>query len=227
MARARGPARACTTSSRSFKELYDEQEDLTSFLFSDEEQSGSDLEDESLDEDDSDAKIYDPAASNTPYDKKQGDDAWIGRRVRKNFGELGAYTGVVYKARKDRNKPAYRLFAIYYFDDNTFEEVWPKEIASHLLPEDKDGLDLQARQRYDNIAGVVKSQWSKKKKKTSNPTPKKRKPSNKGDWTELPTGKRVYFLLDGETTGVSVVVLQNVPLARNRIVLCMFDREQT
>ncbi len=52
MSRARAPVRACTTNARSFKELYDEEQDFTSFLFSDEEESGSDLEDESLDEDD-------------------------------------------------------------------------------------------------------------------------------------------------------------------------------
>ena len=202
--------RACQASARSFSELYKEVNDLTSFLQSDEEDSESDLDDEIIGE--QGQEEYDPADSTDPYDKKQGEDSWIGRRVCKTFGELGQFIGIIYKARKDRNKKGHRLFAIYYFDDHSFEELWPTEIVKHLLPEDRDGLDLEARQKYDAIDGVVKSQWPKKKKQTKKKTGTKKKKQTAGTkekkkpiWTKLPDGQRVYFLLDGETTGLLCV----------------------
>ena len=51
MTTSRRKPRACQKNSRTFKELYDESHDFTSFLQSDEEDSGSDLEDEILGED--------------------------------------------------------------------------------------------------------------------------------------------------------------------------------
>ena len=178
MVRSKRSQRTCQASARSFSELYKEANDLTSFLQSDEEDSGSDLDDEIIGE--QGQEEYDPADSTDPYDKKQGEDSWIGRRVCKTFGELGQFIGIIYKARKDRNKKGHRLFAIYYFDDHSFEELWPTEIVKHLLPEDRDGLDLEARQKYDAIDGVVKSQWPKKKKQTKKKTGTKKKKQTAG-----------------------------------------------
>ena len=150
--------RACKTNARSFESLYNEANDLTSFLFSEEDDSGSssDSEDELLC--DVLREDYDPADVKDPFDKYQGSDDWIGRRVCKTFGELGTFTGVIYKGRRDPKTPRYRLFSIFYFDDRTFEEMWPQQIVKHLIPEDKDGLDKDAREKHDNLKGLAKSQ---------------------------------------------------------------------
>ena len=156
MAHTTRPRRACQNNSRPFTELYESANNLTSFLFSDEEDSGSGSEhdDECFDADKQ--QYYDPATATEPFDKYQGADSWIGRRVCKTFDELGTFTGVIFKARKDSRR-RYRLFHVYYFDDNTFETTCAEEIVKHLIPEDKDGLDKDARQKYDNIEGLTKS----------------------------------------------------------------------
>ena len=59
------------------------------------------------------------------------------------------------------------VFSIYYFEDRTYEDVWPQEVVKYMLPEDRDGQDKVARQKYDSIAGLVKSKWPKTTSKKS------------------------------------------------------------
>ena len=94
-------ARECTTNRGSYCE----------FLLSDDE--GSDFDEDNSSADDVD-ETYDPASEGNPaFDKKQGDEKWLGRRVVKSFGELGDFEGIVYTIDDDANKIGYRLFFVY------------------------------------------------------------------------------------------------------------------
>ena len=97
------------------------------FLFSDEDGSDPDEDAESCSTDDED---YNPETEGaSPYDKKLGDDRWVGRRICKTFGNHGNFDGIIYAVDDDANKVGYRLFAVYYFDDpDDGEAMWPEEI---------------------------------------------------------------------------------------------------
>ena len=112
------PARKCTEGAGSYCE----------FLFA----SGDEGSD-SLDEADSGEEVdmaYDPSTVAAPtFNKKWGEDDWIGRRVIKSFGEHGNFCGIVYGADKDENTADYRLFLVHYFDDPGDPEcMWPEEL---------------------------------------------------------------------------------------------------
>ena len=82
------PARACTDKVGSYCD----------FLFSDSE--GSDYEEVLSDiEVSEDGEQYNPEAEKqTAFDKYNGDDEWVGRRVVKTFGEHGDFEGIVHGA---------------------------------------------------------------------------------------------------------------------------------
>ena len=65
--------------------------------------------------------------------KKRGDNNWIGRRVVKNFGSAGDFEGVVYGVDEDEARKDYRLFLVYYFDDEDAETMWPEELDRYGL----------------------------------------------------------------------------------------------
>ena len=96
-------------------------------MFSDDE--GSDFGKESSQSDDAEDQDYDPVNDTVAtFDKKKGDDKWIGRRVVKTFGSAGDFEGIVYGVDADENKKGYRLFLIHYFDDDDGESMWPEEL---------------------------------------------------------------------------------------------------
>ena len=112
------PVRKCTEGAGSYCE----------FLFA----SGDEGSD-SLDEADSGEEVdtsYDPVTEAAPtFNKKWGEDSWIGRRVIKSFGDHGNFCEIVHGADKDKNNTEYRLFMVHYFDDpDDGECMWPEEL---------------------------------------------------------------------------------------------------
>ena len=71
----------------------------------------------------------------TGFDRMRGDDAWIGRAVKANFGELGDYMGVVTECDEDAKFPGCRVFHVEFEDG---DEAWlgVDEVASILLDPD-------------------------------------------------------------------------------------------
>ena len=115
------PARACTLGSVSYCD----------FLFSDDE--GSDLDEDVQEDCPNEDEEYDPSKKTDAFDKKRGDNNWIGRRVVKNFGSAGDFEGVVYGVDEDEARKDYRLFLVYYFDDEDAETMWPEELDRYGL----------------------------------------------------------------------------------------------
>ena len=76
MALNAGNRRSCTKNV-SYQSVYEKENDLRSFLFSDEE--ASDAEDEESDGED--CVTYDPAEPLPKFDKKKGQSEWVGRRI--------------------------------------------------------------------------------------------------------------------------------------------------
>ena len=113
------PARSCAQKSYAHAELFASDDEGSDFG-EETSTSNSDCSDED----------YDPATSGAPaFDKKKGEDNWVGRRVVKTFGEHGDFDGIVFAVDDDANKPGYRLFAVHYFDDpDDGEEMWPEEL---------------------------------------------------------------------------------------------------
>ena len=111
------PSRKCAAEAGSYCELF----------LSDEE--GSDFQEDSEGDDD---EKCDPSSTKT-FDQKRGKDEWIGRRVVKNFGSAGDFEGVVVGVDQDKNKKGYRLFLVYYFDDEDSETMWPEELNRYSL----------------------------------------------------------------------------------------------
>ena len=112
------PVRACTEGAGSYCE----------FLFSGDEGSDSlDEADEELPETD---VTYDPATEAIPvFNKKWGEDNWVGRRIIKSFGDHGDFCGIVHGVDNDENNSDYRLFMVHYFDDpDDGEMMWPEEL---------------------------------------------------------------------------------------------------
>ena len=125
MQKSSRPARACTEKAINYNDNY-----VSKFLPSDDE--GSDFEkldsDESNDEE-CEAYEADVEAAEQTYDKKLGDDAWVGRRIVKTFGQHGDFDGIVYNVDTDTNKPDHRLFLVHYFEDpDDAESMWPEEL---------------------------------------------------------------------------------------------------
>ena len=69
-----------------------------------------------------------------------------------------------------------------------------------LVPEDKQ-LDAQARKRYDEVPNAERAQWHKTAAAKPSKTASSKKKSNKVEYVDLPPGKKVFFLIDCETTG--------------------------
>ena len=165
MALNAGNRRVCTDQSKSYAEIFDQANDFCSFLQSDEE--GSDLDDEIFDDakDTNEHVESESAAAVYDYDRKRGDEKWIGRRIIKHFDALGDFEGVVVDHKEDRRTTrttGYRKFEIYYFEDNTIESMWPDELARHLQPVD-DVVDAKLRAKYDDIHGG--KEWPQNKSK--------------------------------------------------------------
>ena len=99
------------------------------FLATDNEPSSSDEESESSSEED---EVYDAVTEGLKYDKKRGEDCWVGRRIVKCFGEHGDFDGIVYDVFSDNKKPGYRLFAVHYFEDpDDGESMWAEELVQY------------------------------------------------------------------------------------------------
>lgn len=113
------PPRACVQKSYEYAE----------FFGTDDEGSDFDEANDAATSDDSD-ESYDAETNAIPvFDKKKGEDNWVGRRIVKSFGEHGDFDGIVFAVDDDANKPGYRLFAVHYFDDpDDGEEMWPEEL---------------------------------------------------------------------------------------------------
>ena len=111
------PARACTKKAGSYCEFFASDSDGSDFS---EDGNVSDREDEK----------YDASKEKIPkYDRKRGEDNWVGRRVVKNFGEHGDFDGIIYAVDDDNDNKGYRLFCVYYFDDpEDPESMWPDEL---------------------------------------------------------------------------------------------------
>ena len=97
------------------------------FLFSDDE--GSDSSGEEA-QDSGDDETYDATTEGAPtFDKKKGENSWIGRRIVKNFGDQGDFAGIVYGADADADNKGFRLFLVHYFDDpDDGEAMWAEEL---------------------------------------------------------------------------------------------------
>ena len=101
------------------------------FLATDNEPSSSDEESESSSEED---EVYDAVTEGLKYDKKRGEDCWVGRRIVKCFGEHGDFDGIVYDVFSDNKKPGYRLFAVHYFEDpDDGESMWAEELVQYVV----------------------------------------------------------------------------------------------
>lgn len=102
------------------------------FLFSDSEGSDLDENDSDVAESaDATGDSYDAATEGIPaFDKRKGEDTWIGRRIIKTFGEHGNFCGIVYGVDNDAKNKGYRLFLVHYFDDpDDGEGMWPEELV--------------------------------------------------------------------------------------------------
>ena len=84
---------------------------LVDFLSSDDE--GSDTEEDLSEED----EVYDAQFATIPFNKKRGEDKWVGRRVCKVFPGHGDFEGIIYGVDEDDTQKGYRLFLVYYFED--------------------------------------------------------------------------------------------------------------
>ena len=202
-ARAR---RSCRDESLSYAE---EEDDLLPFLIDD--NSSDDDEDVfSGDETDDDENVLlaNVATAVASYDKVMGDPSWIGRCVKKVFGELGEFTGIVVGCNSGAEPGEKSLFDIYYFDDGDAEQMWPSEVHKHLVNANVQA-DKSVQQKYDALPGVKKSSWSaigahvagtvdEAPNDQANPKSTKKKGIN---FVPLPQGRVVYFLMDCETTG--------------------------
>lgn len=71
----------------------------------------------------------------TGFNRLRGEDSWIGRVVKANFGELGDYMGVVTECDEDAKFPGCRVFHVEFEDG---DEAWlgVDEVASILLAPD-------------------------------------------------------------------------------------------
>ena len=95
------PTRSCAQKSCVYVEFFFTSDDEGSDFGEETSTSNSDCSDED----------YDPATSESPaFDKKKGEDNWVGRRVVKTFGEHGDFDGIVFAVDDDANKPGYRPF---------------------------------------------------------------------------------------------------------------------
>ena len=195
MALNAGNRRSCTQNV-SYQSVYEKENDLRSFLFSDEE--ASDAEDEESGGED--CVTYDPAGPLPKFDKKKGQSEWVGRRICKPFAGHGDCEGIIYASKADPRKKGYRQFFVYYFTDHSFEQMWPSEVAKYLLPEDQ-GADSASQKRYDALEGVSPSKWRKKKKVAKKKAAKKKVVKKNAKFSPLPEGRSVFFLIDCETTG--------------------------
>ena len=117
------PARSCVQKSCAHAELFAIDDEGSDFAEVDEELC-SEHSDESYDA---------QSGESDSFDKKKGEDDWVGRRVVKTFGHHGDFEGVVYAVDNDKNKSGYRLFAVYYFDDpDDGETMWPEELFRYV-----------------------------------------------------------------------------------------------
>ena len=121
------PTRTCTKKVTN----YNDNNCVIEFLQSDDE--GSDFEQaDSNDNDDEECEVYeaDIEAAGATYDKKLGEDCWVGRRIIKSFGQHGDFDGIIYNVDQDSNKPDHRLFMVYYFEDpEDPESMRPEELV--------------------------------------------------------------------------------------------------
>jgi len=70
------------------------------------------------------------------FDRRRGNDSWIGRAIKKNFGSLGFFTGRVDGVDDHAKRKGHRLFHITYSDgDDEWIEV--DELSKILMPSSK------------------------------------------------------------------------------------------
>ena len=105
---------------------------LVDFILSDDD--GSDFSEDECSSKDEQDELYDATAESIQFNKKLGDDKWVGRRVCKVFPDHGQFEGIVYSVDDDSSNPGYRLFMMHYFEDpNDGESMWPEELARLLI----------------------------------------------------------------------------------------------
>ena len=118
------PSRECTKNAGSYCD----------FLFDTAFDSDNDgvLEEFDVSSSEDEDEKYDP--ENEVFDKKKGEDNWVGRRIIKSFGAAGEFEGIVYAVDNDDNKKGYRLFLMYYFEDpDDGESMWPEELYRYVM----------------------------------------------------------------------------------------------
>lgn len=68
------------------------------------------------------------------FNSIRGEDEWIGRRVKKEFGKHGIFFGRVTNVDDDSANDGHRIFECTY-DDGDVEWIGADEVADILLPE--------------------------------------------------------------------------------------------
>ena len=96
--------------------------------FLDSDSSGSDTEESG------EGDEYNTSVTPARFDSLRGCDDWLGRRVCKVFEGHGDFEGIIYAVDDDENKPGYRLFSVYYFEDpDDQESMWPEEVVRLMI----------------------------------------------------------------------------------------------
>ena len=66
----------------------------------------------------------------------RGEDAWVGRRVKKKFGSNGEFFGLVTAVEEWRGHPGQRVFKVVYTDGDS-EWIGVQDVHEILLSEEE------------------------------------------------------------------------------------------